>query len=423
MLPPANQFNTPRNVPSPTTNHAPAQVKQSPVVHYTFLLVGLSLLVFVLHKLDNLLLPLLYAILLSLLLMPLVTKLEKWKWPRMLAIATAIILVIASLALLIYLFGSQIIGLRNEIPLIQTKLVAYFDQVQQQLSQRFGFQTISHDEIINSSLDTARKDASKYLGSTLSTTLGVLSTLTLVPIYVFCFLYYRDHLRQFMFRFVEPDKRTTVLHTVDNIQNVVQGYMTGLFTVIVLVSIMNAVGLLVLGVKYAIFFAVFASVLAVVPYVGITVGSIIPALITFVETGSPGHGLAVIGVFMGVQVISDNILSPLITASKVSLNPLTAIIALILGGELWGTPGMILSVPISAVIKVVLDANKGTEAWGFLLGDVGDGEATTKDPTDGRGLVARLLDRVRGKRPPVAPEPRLPTMAATRRAQSQQADV
>jgi predicted PurR-regulated permease PerM len=417
MLPPANQFNTPRNIPSPTINHAPAQVKQSPVVHYTFMLVGLSLLVFVLHKLDDLVLPLLYAILLSLLLMPLVTKLEKWRWPRMLAIATAIILVIVSLAVLIYLFGSQIVGLRNEIPLIQTKLVAYFDQVQQQLSHRFGFQPISHDEIISSSLDTARKDASKYLGSTLSTTIGVLSTVTLVPIYIFCFLYYRDHLRQFMFRFVEPDKRTTVLHTVDNIQNVVQGYMTGLLTVIVLVSIMNAIGLLLLGVKYAIFFAVFASILAVIPYVGITVGSIIPALITFVESGSPSHGLAVIAVFMGVQVISDNILSPMITASKVSLNPLTAIIALILGGELWGTPGMILSVPISAVIKVVLDANKGTEAWGFLLGDVGDSEAKAKDAADDRDFMTKLLDKFRSKRPPVVEEPQLPPMSTTRRSQ------
>ena len=415
MLPPANQFNTPRNVPSAASSHAPAQVRQSPVVHYTFLLVGLSLLVFVLHKLDDLLLPLLYAILLSLLLMPVVTKLERWRWPRMLAIATAILLVALALAVVAYFFGSQIVGLRNEIPLIQDKLVAYFDQTQQQLSHRFGFEPISHDQIISSSLSTARKDASKYLGSTLSTTVGILSTVTLVPIYIFCFLYYRDHLRQFMFRFVEPDKRTTVLHTVDNIQNVVQGYMTGLFTVIVLVSIMNAIGLLALGVKYAIFFAVFASILAVVPYIGITVGSIIPALITFVETGSPGRGLAVIGVFMAVQFISDNILAPLITASKVSLNPLTAIIALILGGELWGTPGMILSVPISAVIKVVLDANKVTEPWGFLLGDVGDGEATVKDPADDRGFLVKLWDRVRGKRPPAAPEPQLPPVPKKRR--------
>ena len=416
MLPPPNQFNQPRNLPGQSFNHAPTEIKQSPVVHYTFLLIGMSLLVFVLHKLDDLLLPLLYAVLLSLLLMPLVTKLEKLRWPRMLAIGAAILLVALSLAVLIYLFASQIISLRNEIPLIQEKLVVYFDQTQQQLAHRFGFQPISHDEIIDSSLSTARKQASGFLGSTVSATVGVLSTVTLVPIYIFCFLYYRDHLRQFMFRFVEPDKRTTVLHTVDNIQNVVQGYMTGLFTVIVVVSIMNAVGLLALSVKYAFFFAVFASVLAVIPYIGITVGSIIPALITFVDTGSPGRGLAVIAVFMGVQFISDNILSPMITASKVSINPLTAIIALILGAQLWGTPGMILSVPVTAVIKVILDANKATEPWGFLLGDVSDGETTKKDPSDDRGFMTKLLDRLRGKRPPLSPEPHLPPLTAPRRA-------
>lgn len=414
MLPPANQFNTPRNVPSASAVHAPTQIKQPPVVHYTFLLIGLSLLVFILHKLDDLLLPLVYAILLSLLLMPLVTKLEKWKWPRMLAIAAAILLIIGFIAGLFTFFGSQIISLRGELPLIQTKLVALFDQQQQLLSKRFHFQPMSHDEVINSSLSALQAQSSKYLGSTLNTTLGVLSTITLVPIYIFCFLYYRDHLRQFMFRFVEPDKRTVVLHIVDNIQNVVQGYMSGLFTVIVVVSVLNAVGLLALGVKYAIFFAIFASVLAVIPYIGITVGSIIPALLTYVETGSVTHGLLVIGVFMLVQFISDNILAPLITASKVSLNPLTAIIALILGAQLWGTPGMILSVPLSAVIKVVLDANKATEPWGFLLGDVSDGENTKKDPQDDRGFLTKLWDQVRGKRPPLAPEPQLPPVPATR---------
>ncbi len=414
MLPPANQFNTPRNVPSPAATHAPLQIKQPPIVHYTFLLIGLSLLVFVLHKLDDLLLPLVYAILLSLLLMPLVTRLEKWRWPRMLAIAAAILLIILFIAGLFTFFGSQIISLRGELPLIQTKLVALFDQQQQLLSKRFHFQPMSHDEVINSSLSALQAQSSKYLGSTLNTTLGVLSTITLVPIYIFCFLYYRDHLRQFMFRFVEPDKRTVVLHTVDNIQNVVQGYMSGLFTVIVVVSVLNAIGLLALGVKYAIFFAIFASVLAVIPYIGITVGSIIPALLTYVETGSVTHGLLVIGVFMLVQFISDNILAPLITASKVSLNPLTAIIALILGAQLWGTPGMILSVPLSAVIKVVLDANKATEPWGFLLGDVSDGENTKKDPNDDRGFLTKLWDQLRGKRPPLAPEPQLPPVPATR---------
>jgi predicted PurR-regulated permease PerM len=80
-----------------------------------------------------------------------------------------------------------------------------------------------------------------------------------------------------------------------------------------------------------------------------------------------------------VQFLEGNFITPMITGSKVSINPMAAIIALILGGELWGTPGMILSIPLVAVLKVVFDSNKTTEPWGFLLGDVTDGDDSRKD--------------------------------------------
>jgi predicted PurR-regulated permease PerM len=263
------------------------------------------------------------------------------------------------------------------------------------LSQRFGIEPISKDELIDSSLKSAKKEAGGYLGATLNTTADVLSVVTLVPIYMFCFLYYRDHMRQFMFRFVSPEKRTTVLHTVDSIQTVIQAYISGLMTVIVIVAVLNAIGLLVLGVKFAIFFAVFASVLTIIPYIGILIGSALPALITLVETGSPAKALGVIGVFVFVQFLEGNFITPMITGSKVSINPMAAIIALILGGELWGTPGIILSIPLIAVIKVVLDASKATEPFGFLLGDVADGDNIV-DRNAEPGFFGRLWQRVRG---------------------------
>jgi predicted PurR-regulated permease PerM len=382
MFPRPNTINQPRNLPSPTQNHAPAEVKQSPVIHYTFLLIGLSLLVFVLHKLDSVLLPILFAALLSVLLLPLVTRLERLKFPRILAIIVALLLVIGSLVGLFYLFGSQIMDLREELPKLQAKSIQYFDQIQQWAHTRFGYVPMSKEEVIDSSIKSVKKSAGGYLGSTLSTTAGVLSVTTLIPIYIFCFLYYRDHMRQFMFRFVAPDKRTSVLHTMDSIQTVVQAYIQGLLTVIVIVSVLNAIGLLLLGVKFAVFFAVFASILAIIPYIGILVGSAIPALVTLVETGSPGKAAAVVGVFVFVQFLEGNFITPMITGSKVSINPMAAIIALILGGELWGTPGMILSIPLVAVLKVVFDASKSTEPWGFLLGDVSDGEDTQNDKSD-----------------------------------------
>ena len=382
MFPRPNNLNQPRNLPSPTQNHAPAEVKQASVVYYTFLLIGLSLLVFVLRKLDNVLLPILFAALLAVLLLPLVTRLERWKLPRVWAIIIALLLVIGTLVGLFYLFGSQIMSLREELPKLQARSVQYFDQIQQWAQVKFGYQPMSKEQLIDSSMKSVKSSAGGFLGSTLSTTAGVLSVTTLVPIYIFCFLYYRDHMRQFMFRFVAPDKRTSVLHTMDSIQTVVQAYIQGLLTVIVIVSILNAIGLLVLGVKFAVFFAVFASVLAIIPYIGILVGSAIPALVTLVETGSPGKAAAVVGVFVFVQFLEGNFITPMITGSKVSINPMAAIIALILGGELWGTPGMILSIPLIAVLKVVFDASKTTEPWGFLLGDVTDGEDTKRDTSD-----------------------------------------
>jgi len=369
---------------------ATPEARLAPVVHYTFLLIGLSLLVFVLHELDSILLPLFFAALLATLLLPLVARLESWRWPRALAILAALLLLVGGIAGLFVLFGSQIIDLKAELPLMQKKLVVFFDQGQLWLHDRLGMEVMSKDELISSSLKSAKKSAGGVLGSTISTTAGVLSVLTLVPIYIFCFLYYRDHMRQFMFRFVAPDKRTGVLHTMDSIQTVVQAYISGLLTVIVIVSVLNGIGLLLLDVKFAIFFAIFASVLAVIPYIGIMVGATIPALITLVETGSPGKAAAVVGVFVFVQFLEGNFITPMITGSKVSINPMAAIVALILGGELWGTPGMILSIPLMAVLKVVFDANKTTEPWGFLLGDVTDGEDTRKDKSDDQpGVLAK----------------------------------
>ncbi len=387
MFPPPNNINMPRQL-TPTP-----EVKQTPVIQYVFLLIGLSLLVFVLHKLDSILLPIVFSALLAILLLPLARRLEN-SMPRALAILITLLILTAALVGLFYLFGSQLGDLRSEWPLMKQKMVVYFDQGQQWLSQRFGIKPMSKDELIDSSLNMGKSKAGGVLGGVLGSTLDVISVVTLVPIYIFCFLYYRDHMRQFMFRFVDPDKRTTVLHTMDSVQTVIQAYIQGLLTVIVVVAILNAIGLLALGVKYAIFFAIFASVLAVIPYIGILIGATLPALITLVETGSLPKALGVVGVFVFVQFLEGNFITPMITGSKVSINPMAAIVALILGAELWGTPGMILSIPLTAVLKVVLDASKSTEPWGFLLGDVSDGSETTNDKADDKATLFQKVKRM-----------------------------
>ncbi|GAB3223703.1 AI-2E family transporter [Hymenobacter seoulensis] len=360
-------------------------------------MVGAVLLVYSLKELDDILLPLIFSAVFTLLLLPICRWLELRGVPRILAIILCLLLLLLFFAGIILGFGSQLSQFKNEIPKLQDKMMQSFVEVQEWAHQKFGYKPMSIDDLKDSTVKAIKKSGGTYLGTTLNTTTAVLSNLVQVLIYIFCLLLYRDHLRQFMFRFVAPDRRTAVLHTVDNIQTVVQAYISGLFKVIIIVAVLNAIGLLALGVKFAVFFAIFASVLAVIPYIGIMIGATVPAIITLVETGSVVQAALVIGVFVVVQFLEGNFITPMITGSQVSINPLAAILALILGNELWGTPGMILSIPIMAVAKVILDANKITEPWGFLLGDTAEGEDSTKPDNKPPGGLKGLWQRAIGK--------------------------
>ncbi|TGE28682.1 AI-2E family transporter [Hymenobacter metallicola] len=391
MLPPVTQHHLP-----PSGHKPQPEVKQRPIVQFTFVLLAGVLLVYSLRMLDDVLLPLAFAGVFTLLLLPICRWLEAKGLGRIWAIILCLLLLIVIFAGIVLAFGSQLTQFKDEIPKLQTKTMEFFNQAQEWAHQRFGYKPMSIEEVKESTVKALKKSGGTYLGTTLNVTTNALGNLAQVLIYIFCLLLYRDHLRQFMFRFVTPDKRTNVLHTVDNIQTVVQAYISGLLKVIVIVAVLNGIGLVVLGVKFAIFFAIFASVLAVIPYIGIMIGATIPAIITLVETGSPLHAAGVIGVFVFVQFLEGNFITPMITGSQVSINPLAAILALILGNELWGTPGMILSIPIMAVIKVVLDASKVTEPWGFLLGDTAEGEDSTKPDKDKPNQLSwwdRLLGR------------------------------
>ncbi|WP_375436041.1 AI-2E family transporter [uncultured Hymenobacter sp.] len=391
MQPPSTQHHLP-----PPSQKVSAPVKQSPIIQFAFFMLGSVLLIYALRVLDDILLPLVFSALFALLLLPLCRWLEDHRVGRVWAIILCLLFLVLVFAGVVLGFGSQLTQFKDEIPKLQVKLMEFFNNAQEWAHVKFGYQPMSLEEVKDSSIKALKKSGGSYLGTTLNTTSAVLGNLAQVFIYIFCLLLYRDHLRQFMFRFVTPDKRTSVLHTFDSIQTVVQAYISGLLKVIAIVAILNAVGLLALGVKFAIFFAIFASVLAIIPYIGIMIGATLPAIITLVETGSPLKAAGVVGVFVAVQFLEGNFITPMITGSQVSINPLAAILALILGNALWGTPGMILSIPLMAVIKVVLDSNKTTEPWGFLLGDTAEGEDSTKPGNQTPNFFGRMWAKLRG---------------------------
>ncbi|MBA9078696.1 AI-2E family transporter [Rufibacter quisquiliarum] len=345
------------------------EIKLPNYVRYVVILIGLYLLLFFLQSFSSILIPICFSALFALLLLPMARALEK-HMPRALSITISLVVVILILGLLVWFLSSKIASFSAELQEINAKISLLIAKFQQMLYERFGIKPTNKNEFLQKAMGSITQTGTAFLGSTISLTTGALTVLTLIPIYVFCMLYYRDHLRQFMFQFISVDRRGSLMSTVDNIQHVVQGYLSGLLIVIVIVSVLNSTGLLIMGVKYAIFFGVLASILTIIPYIGILIGALLPALFVFVSTGSVGQMLIVVGIFAFVQFLEGNFITPFVVGSRVSINPFAAIVALILGGEVWGAPGMILSIPLIAILKVLFDASEPLKPFGYLLGDI-----------------------------------------------------
>lgn len=332
------------------------------------------IIVYILYVLRETVVPLTFSVLFAVLLYPICAILERWHFPRLLAITIAQIIFFAVLVGLIYLASIQIISFGEELPRLEKKANYWIDQGQDFLSDNFGMSRRKQLTEGRKYLTEALKNSASTLTGAVATTTGTLASAALVPLFVFFFLLYRDFFRQFFYKLFDSRHKRRVDQAIRRIYEVVQGYLVGLVSVILIVGVLNSAGLLLLGVPHAIFFGFFASCLLLIPYIGLLIGSILPALMALVALDSPMYAVGVLAVFGVIQVLEGNFITPYIVGSKVSVNPLASMIVLILGGQLWGVSGLILALPVTAIVKVVFDSVEALKPFGYLLGEAEDGK-------------------------------------------------
>ena len=334
-----------------------------------FTLVSLVIIIWGLYVLQGILVPLTFSILFAILLLPLCRLLEHWRVPRVWAITLSVVVAIALLLSLIYLASAQIASLTDELPNLTSKVTRWTGKLQGFVSKNFHVSRAKQASEIQKYVTDALKNSASTVSNIFATTTNTLANLALIPIFVFFFLLYRDFFKRFFYQLFVGSPKEKLDGIFKRIYEVVQGYMLGLVLVIGIVGVLNTIGLLILGVDYAIFFGFFAAFLILIPYIGLLIGSVLPALLTLITHESPWHALGVLGIFGFVQVLEGNFITPNIVGSKISINPLAAMIVLILGGQLWGISGLILSLPLTAILKVIFDAIESLKPFGFLLGE------------------------------------------------------
>ncbi|MFC6100996.1 AI-2E family transporter [Olivibacter domesticus] len=332
-------------------------------------LLTLILIIAILYFLQSVLVPLMFSILIAISLFPVARFLEKFNINRAISSILSVILAIVVISALIWFIIHQVIVIGHNGTDLQDRFFTIFNTIQQWTTAKFGVEPGDLTQKFKELSNKALSNAGTYLTAAFGSVGGILAGLIIVPLFSFFLLYYRDFFREFFFHAFKSTPQDKVHETLNKIYIVVQSYLLGLVTVMAIVAILNTVGLMILGVEYAWFFGTLASLLMLLPYIGIAIGSILPALFALATKDSYWYAVGVVAWFQIVQFLEGNLITPNIVGGKVSINPLMAVIAILLGGMLFGLAGLILALPLTAVIKVLFDAIPSMKAFGFLIGE------------------------------------------------------
>jgi predicted PurR-regulated permease PerM len=332
------------------------------------LLVGFYVLVSMLSIAQAILLPVIYAMLLAILISPLVNYLEVKKINRGLAIGSVLVLAILIIGGIVFMVVSQANLLIEAMPAISAKLKAVLHQFAVWASGYFNITVKDIDLWFAQEKTNFVERGNLGIGNTLTSAGSALATIFLTPVYIFMILFYQPHLVLFAHKLFGATNESNVSEILGETKAIVRGYLVGLFTEFVIISILNALGLLFLGIEYAVLLGIVGALLNVIPYVGGLVAVVLFAAIALV-TKAPVYVVYVLSLYLVIQFVDNNYIVPKIVGSKVKLNALISILAVISGAALWGIPGMFLSIPLMAIIKLIADRIELLKPLGFLLGD------------------------------------------------------
>lgn len=336
---------------------------------FAFVLVILIALAFIGIVGQRVIVPLLFSFLFSILLLPLANYFEnKAGFSRSLASIIAVLVLLAVISLIMYLLGSQITNLSSEWPLLKNQLAELFHSMQTWLATTFHVNLERQTDYINNTTSNLLKSSGAILEKTVLSVSSIILFLVFILIYTILLLFYRRILMRFMVALCTEKYISIIYDILENIKHIIRKYIAGLFLEMAIVSIIACLIFWILGIKYVFLLGLLVGILNVIPYIGIFTALVLSILITF-ATSDLKHAIFVTIAVICIHLFDSNFLMPKIVGAQVKINPLIAILGVIIGEMLFGISGMFLSIPYLAIAKVIFDRVEGMQPWGILLGE------------------------------------------------------
>jgi len=364
-------------------------MKQKPEIPFyaklAFVLTSIALILAFVYLAHGVLVPILMALLFAILLRPVVKFFnQRLKFPHVLASIVTVVLFVLVIAGIVFFVSWKIKSMASDLEQIKINLNIHYHHIQQWVKEQFN---VSYSDQLKY-IQQARKDSlpgTEVIGNTFSSFGDVFLNFTLVPIYVFLFLLYRNLFLTFLSKLFRPEYQHKLHQILDEVKAAVQSYLVGLLTEVLIVATLTSIGLSIVGVQYPILLGVITGVLNMIPYIGILIAAGLSMLATLTTSAelSVVFGVALVNAI--VQPIDNNLVVPMVVSSKVKINAFVSLVSIIIGGLLAGIAGMFLAIPLVAIIKVIFDNIESLEPYGYLMGD-----ERPKTYTWGKVTVAHL---------------------------------
>ncbi|WP_131458480.1 AI-2E family transporter [Jiulongibacter sediminis] len=318
-------------------------------------LIAVSLIVLVLVYLKSILIPLILALLLSVAVAPAVNWLKSKGWNKIVASFTGIALVALIFSFLSYLIISELGEFNDRQDQIMNKMAHYNNL----LIEKFRGNRIGESLVrIYKKEVTTEEYLTEFFensSGSLQASFDFIVNVALIPIYMFFFLVYSDFFIFGIRRMFKDFDTSNYIKLIDSSKRAIQSYFQGFVKVTLILAVLNCIGLYIIGVENALFYGVFAALLCIIPYIGIFIGSLLPAFMALITLDSPWYAVAVIGWMSFVQFLEGNFITPFVVGDKVKINPFMVLIFLLIAGKIWGIPGLVVAVPMAAVFKQICE--------------------------------------------------------------------
>jgi len=334
-----------------------------------FVLIILLIAVATIYLGQDILIPFAFSILLSVLMLPIIKFLERKKIPKVLSIIIAIALSLSVALAIVYFLSSQIASFMTDMPTMKKQLNFHFYKLQNWATEHLNISYKQQDKLIADATQNMQSNGREIVGQSLISVSHVLMILLIIPVYCFLLAYYRLMIKNFLIDVFDDKHEQKVKEVITESKIIVQSYMIGLLVELAIVTVINAVGFILFGIKYAIFLGLLAAVLNMIPYIGMLIAAVLCMLITLSTSTNTNDVIWVGVILIVVQFIDNNIIMPNVVSSKLKINALISILGVLIGGAIAGVSGMFLSIPAIAIIKVVCDRVEGLKPWGKILGD------------------------------------------------------